>query len=100
MEVMLTILTSFITFVCGLIAKRIPWFHNYLIPVQNIMIGIFTALIYYIYSKNISYSIMCAGLFSGGLYDLFNNLNKIINTKESIDKNECQNDDVNKEDQG
>jgi hypothetical protein len=82
MESLIATMTSIITFICGLIAKRVPWFNNNLIPIQNIMIGVVTAGIYYAFSKNISYATVCAGLFSGGLYDLFNNLRKIINNTE------------------
>ena len=78
METLIALATALISFILGLVAKKVTWFNNHLIPIQNIVIGIITMLIYFIFTKDISYSILCAGLFSGGLYDLINNLQKIF----------------------
>ena len=44
------ILSIIVTFICGIIAKRIPWFNNNLIPIQNLLIGLLAALIHYLMS--------------------------------------------------
>ena len=32
--------TIIVTFICGLIAKKLPWFNNKLIPIQNLAIAL------------------------------------------------------------
>lgn len=75
-----------ITLICGGIAAKILWFNNNLIPIQNITIGLISALIYYIFTKDISFAIATAGIFSGGVYDIANNLNKLFMNKSKEDK--------------
>ena len=56
------IVTIFVTLICGIIAKKIKWFNNKLIPIQNLLIGIIAGSIYYSMTKNIDLTIMTVGL--------------------------------------
>lgn len=73
----LGIITLVVTFICGIIAKKIPWFNNNLIPIQNLIIGLIAALIHYIITKDFSIAISLSGIVAGGTYDILHNLNKI-----------------------
>ena len=72
------IVTVIVTFVCGLIAKKVSWFNNKLIPIQNLAIGIIAGVIYYIITKDLNLVIMTVGLGTGGAYDIINNIKKIM----------------------
>lgn len=69
--------TMIVTLVCGFIAKKIPWFNNNLIPIQNLLIGLIAALIYYFMTKDFSLAVSLSGICAGGTYDLIRNFNKI-----------------------
>lgn len=70
----ISIVTIFVTFVCGLIAKKISWFNNKLIPIQNLAIGIIAGITYYIMTKDVNLVIITVGLGTGVAYDILNNL--------------------------
>jgi len=78
----ISIVTIVVTFICGLIAKKVSWFNNKLIPIQNLIIGVIAGTIYYFMTKDINLVIVTVGLGTGGAYDIINNLNKIINGGE------------------
>lgn len=82
-EILVEIVTAFITFICGLIAKKVLWFNNKLIPIQNLIIGMVSAIIYYISTKNFNVAISVSGLIAGGTYDIFHNLNKLITEEKN-----------------
>ena len=73
----LTIVTFVVTLICGIITKKNPKINNYIIPVQNIAIGLIIAIIEWIITKDFSTAILLSGLTAGGTYDLVNNLNKM-----------------------
>ena len=77
-EVLLSIVTFAVTIIFGFIAKKVPNYSNKLIPVQNIVIGVVVALVEYILTKDFSTAIALSGLVAGGTYDVFHNLNKLI----------------------
>ena len=81
-ETIITLSTIIVTFICGIIAKRITWFNNNLIPIQNILIGIFIALIEWSLTKDFSIAITVSGLIAGGTYDIVHNLKKIMRKNE------------------
>ena len=74
----ISIITILVTFVCGLIAKKVSWFNNKLIPIQNLAIGLNAGIVYYCITKDINLVIMSVGLGTGGAYDIINNLRKLI----------------------
>ncbi len=72
------IVTAIVTFILGIIVKKMPNINNKLIPIQNLIIGLITALIYYLITKDFSLVLAGVGLFTGGTYDIVNNLQKLI----------------------
>lgn len=79
LETIVVLVTMVVTFLCGLIAKKVSWFNNHLIPIQNILIGVIVAIIEFIITKDFSVAIALSGLIAGGVYDIGNNLKKITN---------------------
>jgi uncharacterized membrane protein YeaQ/YmgE (transglycosylase-associated protein family) len=73
----LSIVTFFVTLICGVIAKKHPKIDNKIIPVQNIAIGVVMAIIDYIITKDFTTAIAVSGLVAGGTYDIIHNLNKL-----------------------
>lgn len=79
LETIVVLVTVVVAFLCGLIAKKVSWFNNHLIPIQNILIGVIVAIIEFIITKDFSVAIALSGLIAGGAYDIGNNLKKITN---------------------
>ena len=79
LETIVVLVTMVVTFLCGLIAKKVSWFNNHLIPIQNILIGVIVAIIEFIITKDFSVAIALSGLIAGGAYDIGINLKKITN---------------------
>jgi len=77
LEVIITLVTMVVTFLCGIIAKKSKWFNTNLIPIQNIFIGIIVAIIEWIITKDFSVAIATSGLIAGGVYDIGHNLQKM-----------------------
>lgn len=67
-----------ITWFTGRIAKKLPWFENYLIPVQNMLIGISIALTKWLFTGDFQLAIAVSGIAAGGIYDVLHNLNIIL----------------------
>lgn len=78
LEVLITLVTAIVTFVCGIIAKKNKAFNNHLIPIQNIIIGLIVAVVEWIITKDFSTAIMLSGILAGGSYDVVHNIEKII----------------------
>lgn len=78
LEIIVSIVTVIVSFVLGLIAKKISWVNNHIIPLQNLIIGIIASVIYYIITKDVNLVIAGLGLFTGGVYDIANNLKKLL----------------------
>ncbi len=70
----LTIITMFVTILFGFLAKKISWFKDYMIPLQNLTIGLLFALVEWIITKDFSMAVAMSGLMAGGTYDLIKNL--------------------------
>lgn len=77
LEAIIAVVTMVVTFICGLIAKKVKWFDNNLIPIQNILIGVIVAVIEWIITKDFSTAIAVSGLIAGGVYDIGHNLQKM-----------------------
>ena len=75
---LISIVTFGVTILMGIIAKKVKFISNNLIPIQNITIGLVVALIEFLITKDFSYSIAVSGLVAGGVYDIVHNLDKII----------------------
>ena len=77
LEAIIAVVTMVVTFICGLIAKKVKWFDNNLIQIKNILIGIIVAVIEWIITKDFSTAIAVSGLIAGGVYDIGHNLQKM-----------------------
>ena len=73
----LTIVTFIVTLFFGVVTKKNKKINNYVIPIQNIAIGLIMAIIEWVITKDFSTAILLSGLTAGGTYDLVNNLNKL-----------------------
>lgn len=74
----LTVVTIIVTWLLGILAKKLPFINNKLIPIQNIAVGVIVAIIEWIITKDFSTAIALSGLIAGGTYDVFHNLQKIV----------------------
>ena len=79
---LIPLVTIVVTLICGVIAKKVSWFNNKLIPIQNLVIGLIIAVIEWIITKDFKTAVAVSGLLAGGTYDLANNLKKIFDKKE------------------
>ena len=80
----ISLVTMIVTFICGLIAKRVKWFNNKLIPMQNLIIGVIAGGIYYYMTRDIDLVIMTVGLGTGGAYDLGKNLISLFKSNNEV----------------
>lgn len=78
LSTIMVIVTILVTLICGIIAKKVKWFNNKLIPIQNLLIGIIAGSFYYSMTHDLNLTIMTVGLGTGGAYDIVNNLNKLF----------------------
>lgn len=82
MEIVMPLVTVFVTFICGHIAKRVSWLNKNLIPVQNALIGILIAIIDWAITKDFKVAIAFSGIFAGGTYDIPHNLQKMLSEEQ------------------
>ena len=82
-EIIMSLITIVVTFILGIIAKKISWVSDNLIPLQNLVIGIIVSLIYYFMTKDVSINIALSGLLTGGTYDIIKNLKELINNSSN-----------------
>lgn len=78
LEYIIGIVTVVVTFILGLLSKKSSFINNNLIPIQNLAIGIIASVIYYLMTKDVNLVIAGLGLFTGGTYDIANNLKKLL----------------------
>ncbi len=83
LEIILSVVVIVVTFILGLVAKKVTWISNNLIPLQNLVIDVIMALIYFFITKDISIAIVSAGIMTGGAYDLVKNLKELVEEKTS-----------------
>ncbi len=86
----LALVTMVVTIIVGSISKKIKWFKDYMIPIQNLTIGLIFAIIEFIITKNFSLALAMSALMAGGTYDLVKNLKlayqEFTKEKESTNK--------------
>ena len=75
---LITIVTLIITWFLGYLSKKSKFISNNLIPLQNVLIGVFIAIIEWIITKDFKTSIALSGILAGGSYDILHNLDKMI----------------------
>lgn len=82
LETITMIVTFFVTLIGGFIAKGHPKYNDKIIPLQNLAIGLVIAAIEWFVTKDFNTAIALSGLLAGGTYDVFHNLNKLIEKEE------------------
>ena len=75
---LITIVTLIVTWFLGYLSKKSKFISNNLIPLQNVLIGVFIAIIEWIITKDFKTSIALSGILAGGSYDILHNLDKMI----------------------
>ena len=84
-EMIITLVTMIITWVLGSLSKKSTYINNNLIIIQNIIIGIISAVLYYIITKDFSTAIAMSGILAETGYNLVHNVQKLIEDSK-IDK--------------
>lgn len=74
----LTVVTIVVTWILGYFSKKSKFISNNLIPLQNVAIGLVIAIIEWVLTKDFDTALALSGLLAGGTYDVFHNLEKII----------------------
>lgn len=69
-----SLITMIVTILFGFLSKKISWFKNYLIPLQNLTVGIVFAIVEFLITKDFNLAVATSGLMAGGTYDLVKNL--------------------------
>lgn len=73
LDSIIPVITVLISYIFGLLAKRFNWYESKYIPIQNGVIGIISAIIYYIAVPESNFVIVLftalSGFTAGGLYD-------------------------------
>lgn len=81
-EKIFAVVSLLVTYFLGKLTKKSKFISNKLIPIQNLLIGIISAYIYYRITNDISLVVAGVGLFTGGTYDIANNLKKLLSEEE------------------
>lgn len=83
-EIIMSLVTIVATLILALLAKKATWISDHIIPIQNLIIGIVVAVIYYFMTKDVSVTIAMSGIIASGTYDIVKNLKALTdNTKDS-----------------
>ena len=83
-EIIMSLVTIVATLILGLLSKKATWISDHIIPIQNLIIGIVVAVIYYFMTKDVSVTIAMSGIIASVTYDIVKNLKALTdNTKDS-----------------
>lgn len=78
-----SLITVIVTLILGELVKKYPKINKKLvIPIQNLVVGIIVAIVYFIITKDFNVAISVSGLIAGGTYDLVQNLSKLIRKED------------------
>jgi len=73
LETIIPVITVVISYIFGILAKKFNWYESKYIPVQNGIIGILSAVIYYIAVPESNFVVVLftalSGFAAGGIYD-------------------------------
>lgn len=73
LETIIPVITVIISYIFGLLAKKFNWYESKYIPIQNGVIGIVSAIIYYIAVPESNFVVVLftalSGFAAGGVYD-------------------------------
>lgn len=71
------LVTYVVSFVLGIIAKKVSFVNDNIIPIQNILVGVIVMAIEWIITKDCNIAIAISGVAAGGTYDILHNLEKM-----------------------
>ena len=77
-ELIFTLVTMLVTYVCGKLAKKSKVIKNKVIPIQNLVIAIIMTLIYYLLTGDTSMAVASGSPIMTLIYDAIHNLKKEI----------------------
>lgn len=77
-EMIITLVTMIIAWILGALSKKSSYINNNLIIIQNIIVGIISAALYYIITKDLSTAIAISGVLAETGYNLIHNLQKLL----------------------
>ena len=89
LESILLITTVIMSFILGKLAKRVKFVNYNIIPLQNLIIGIIAAAIYYAYTKDFNLAIASIGLSCGGTHAIIKDIKNTNAQKEAEDKKDA-----------
>lgn len=73
LETIIPVITVIISYIFGILAKKFNWYESKYIPVQNGIIGILSAVVYYIAVPESNFVVVLftalSGFAAGGIYD-------------------------------
>lgn len=73
LETIIPVITVIISYIFGILAKKFNWYESKYIPIQNGIIGILSAIIYYIAVPESNFVVVLftalSGFAAGGIYD-------------------------------
>lgn len=73
LDSIIPVITVIISYIFGLLAKKFNWYESKYIPIQNGVIGIVSAIIYYIAVPESNFVVVLftalSGFAAGGVYD-------------------------------
>ena len=73
LETIIPVITVIISYIFGILAKKFNWYESKYIPVQNGIIGVLSAVIYYIAVPESNFVVVLftalSGFAAGGIYD-------------------------------
>ena len=95
-EMIITFVTMVITWILGAISKKSQYINNNLIIIQNVLVGIISAVLYYIITKDFSMAITMSGILAETGYNLLHNVEKLIKDQKETNINQS-NSEVQRE---
>ena len=82
-------ITLVVSWLLGKISKRNPKISNYIIPIQNMLVGLIIAIIEWIITKDFKVAVAVSGIVAGGIYDILHNINILLKILINKDNDEC-----------
>lgn len=80
LESIIPVITAIVTYIFGLLAKKFNWYESKYIPVQNFIIGVLSAMIFYLSTPDVEFMpilfTVLSGFMAGGIYDISKTRNK------------------------
>lgn len=85
-ETIITLISMTAIWILGYLSKKSQYINNNLIIIQNIVLGIISAIMYYVVTKDFNISIAMSGIFAETGYNLIHNIEKLIIEKKTEKK--------------